>query len=258
MTDYTEQGAAPIEDAVRPNAPTVDEGFRRHLAEVGDEHSHGRKGDESTDDGGVWGVVGAVLAAASRTGRASAAGVNAGVEAAARGMTRRATASALTDPRPVADVRDLADALAERSSVPSLSGATAAALATRVARRAGPLRFLARRTPMWIAAVAIPALYASIARGATELNLVASHLVLRARAAGIEPDPHRLHDAAVRLLSKVGDEAPAAGTLVSRWLGRAARSTLPFASGVRTPDPDGVAEAAGKVPLSELTTPTNH
>jgi hypothetical protein len=251
MTDYTEHGAVPVEDAVRPDPPTVDEVLRRHLAEVGDEHTPEGKADESTDNE-VSGVVGAVLAAAARTGRVSAAGVSAGVEAAARSMTRRATASALADPRPVADVRDLAAALAERSSVPSLSGATAAALATRVARRAGPLRFLARRTPMWIAAVAIPALYASIARGATELNLVASHLVLRARAAGVEPDPRRLNDAAVRLLTKVGAEDPAAGTLVSRWLGRAARSTLPFASGVRTPDPEGVAEAAGKVPVSEL------
>lgn len=253
MTDYSEQGAVPVEDAARPDPPTVDEVLRRQRAEFGNEHRPpGTNSDESTDDG-VSGVVGAVLAAASRTGRASAAGVNAGVERAARAMTRRATASALADPRPVADVRDLAAALAERSPVPALSSATAAALAARVARRVGPLRFLARRTPLWIAAAAIPALYASVARGATELNLVASHLVLRARAAGVQPDPHRVHDAAIRVLTRAGsDAAPAPGTLVSRWMGRAARSALPFAGAVRTPDPEGVADAAGQVPVSEL------
>ncbi len=253
MTDYTEQGAVPIEDEVRPDPPTVGEVFRRHLAEVGDEHSPPEgKREESTDDG-VSGVVAAVLAAAGRTGRASATGLSDGVERTARAMTRRATASALADPRPVADVSALAAALAERSPVPALSSATAAALATRLARRAGPLRFLARRTPLWIAAAAIPALYASVARGATELNLVASHLVLRARAAGVEPDPHRLHDAALRVLTR-GDVA--AGTLVSRWMGRAARSALPFAGAVRTPDPEGVADAAAQVPIADLARPT--
>ena len=253
MTDYSEQGAVPVEDAARPDPPTADEVLRQHMAEVGDQHSPPSVKHDKSADEEVSGVVGAVLTAAGRTGRASAAGLSASVERAAHTLTRRATARALTDPQPVADVRDLAKALAERSSVPLLSSATAAALASRVARRIGPLRFLARRTPMWIAAAAIPALYASVARGATELNLVASHLVLRARAAGVDPDPHRVHDAAVRVLTRAGSDADrAAGTLVSRWMGRAARSTLPFAAGVRTPDPEGVAEAAGQVPVSEL------
>jgi hypothetical protein len=102
---------------------------------------------------------------------------------------------------------------------------------------------------------AIPALYASVTHGAGELRLVASHLALRARAAGIEPDVERVRRVAVQVLR--GDpidpeQEPRHGPLAVRWLRRAAWAALPFTSGVSTRDPDGVAAAAASVPPSLL------
>ena len=91
----------------------------------------------------------------------------------------------------MADRETLARALAARPVSPALAGATVAALGLRLAGRIRRLGFLARRTPMWLLATAVPAQVASVSRGADELRLMASHLVLRARAKGIEPDPER-------------------------------------------------------------------
>lgn len=198
------------------------------------------------------------LGAVGRTGQVSVSAVADGVEAAARSLTRRVVRGALIQPRPVASEKDLAMALAERPSSPSLGGATAAAFAARAARRFGPLRFLTKRTPMWMAAAALPALYASVNRGSDELALVASHLVLRARSAGIEPDPDRLAHVAVQVIegAAVNPAAePRHGLLVVKWLRRAGRAALPFTAGVATKHPKELAAAAGRVPLSALTPP---
>ena len=206
----------------------------------------------------VGGVVQAILGALKRAGGVSAAGLGEAVEAPLRALTRRIVSEAHARPRPVPDADTLTAPLAERQGSPLLGGASAAAMAAKLARRFGPLRFLARRTPMWLAAAVVPALYASVARGVDEISLVASHLVLRTRADGHEPDVERVRRAAVQLVGGAAgasvdpDREPRYGPLVLSWLNRAVRSTLPFAKGVATADPYGIGRAASAVPTSTL------
>lgn len=211
----------------------------------------------SKEPGGnqIGAVVHAILKGVKRAGGVSAAGLGEAVDAPLRALTRRVVAEAHARPRPVADAGILTAQLAERPNSPLLGGASAAAMAAKVARRFGPLRFLARRTPMWVVAAAVPALYASVARGAEEISLVASHLALRARADGHEPDMERVRRVAVQLVAGAPadpDREPQYGPLVRSWLARALRATLPFTKGVATTDPHGVGRAASEVPASAL------
>jgi hypothetical protein len=203
----------------------------------------------------VQGVVRAAVDALGRAGSASAGAMSGAVEGAARSLTRRMVVDAVSSPRRVDDREALARALAARPVSPALAGATAAALGLRLARRFRRLGFLARRTPMWLAATAVPALLASVSRGADELGLVASNLVLRARAKGIEPDPERVRRVAVQIASRRPvdpEQEPRHGPLVVAWLRRAFRAALPFTSGVATSDPDGLAAAAADVDPTQL------
>jgi hypothetical protein len=195
-------------------------------------------------------LTAAAVAAVGRTGTISAAAVADAVENTARSLTRRVVDGAIEAGPAAARHDDLARALAERPRAPMLASATGAAFAARALSRIGPLRFLARRTPMWLVASAVPALAASVMRGSHELGLVASHLAARARAAGIEPDPERLRRAAVQLVSGAEvdpDSEPRHGLVAVMWLKRAARAALPFTSGVATSHPDTLAAAATAV-----------
>jgi hypothetical protein len=195
-------------------------------------------------------VVGATVGAIARAGTVSAANVADAVENAGRSLTRRVVTGALDTPRPLRDRHQLAQALAERPSTPILASATGAALMARSLSRFRVLNFLTRRTPMWIAAGLVPALVASVSRGADELGMVASHLAHRTRAEGIEPDPERLRRAAVQVLSGAPidpDVEPGHGALVVAWAKRAVRAALPFASGVTTRDPEGLADIAANI-----------
>jgi hypothetical protein len=203
----------------------------------------------------VQGVVQAAVDALGRAGSASAGALADTVEGAARSLTRRMVVDAVASPRGVEDREALARALAARPVSPALAGATIAALGLRLARRVRRLGFLARRTPLWLVATAVPALVASVSRGADELGLVASHLVLRARAKGIEPDPERVRRVAVQIASRRAvdpDQEPRHGPLVVSWLRRAFRAALPFTAGVATSDPDGLAAAAADVDPTQL------
>ena len=200
-------------------------------------------------------VVESALGAIGRAGSTSAANLSEAVEGAGRSLTRRVTTSAISEPKPVVDRGDLARALAEKSTTPVIANATGAALLARTLSRFRVLNFLTRRTPMWIVAGAVPALIASVARGADELGLVASHLAHRARAEGVEPDPDRVRRASVQILSgaPIDPEAePGHGSLVIGWLKRAFRAALPFTAGVATRDPDGVAALAAEVDVRRL------
>lgn len=225
---------------------------------TGDEHVTDSTSFESTGPGvadAVRGVVKEAVGSMARVGRLSLAGAGDALETPCRGLARRITAGAMAQPKPVGEQPALAAALADSSGGPVLGGATAAALAGRVARRVGPLRFIARRTPMWMLAAVVPALHASVARGADEIGLVASHLVLRARGAGVEPDPDCVRRATVQILSAVPVDTatePRHTPLVVAWLQRAVRSILPFAGGAATRHPEGLAEAAAAVNLSAL------
>lgn len=121
------------------------------------------------------GGVGAATATAGNAGRASVEALGARAEAPAR---------ALAHPRPVADRAALAAALARRPRRPPFGGASGAAMAARIDRRTMPLRFLARRTPLWLAVAAAPALHASVTRGAEEIRLAG---VATAAAAAVSP-----------------------------------------------------------------------
>jgi hypothetical protein len=195
-------------------------------------------------------VVIAALAAVGRAGTNSAASVADAVEGAGRSLTRRVVSGALDAPRPVGDRHQLAQALAARSATPVVASATGAALVARSLSRFRVLNFLSRRTPMWILAGLVPALVSSVSRGADELGMIASHLVHRTREAGLEPDPERVRRVAVQVLAGAPidpDVEPGQGALVVAWLRRAVRSALPFASGIRTHDPEGLAAVAAEV-----------
>jgi hypothetical protein len=203
----------------------------------------------------VRNVVQAAVDALGRAGSASAGAVADAVEGAGRALTRKMVGDAVTSPRGMTDRETLARTLAERPVSPALAGATVAALGLRLGGRLRRLGFLARRTPLWLLATAVPALVASVSRGADELGLLASHLVLRARAKGIEPDPERVRRVAVQIASRRAvdpEQEPTHGPLVVSWLRRAFRAALPFTAGVATSDPEGLAAAAADVDPSRL------
>jgi hypothetical protein len=207
----------------------------------------GAPADDDSVAAGVAGVVRSALDAASKAGTISISGLTDALERTGRSLSRRVVEGAETRRPPIADRAALAKALADKPPAPALAGATAAAVALRVASRFRPLGVLAKRSPMWLLAAAVPALAASVTRGADELGMVASLLIHRARAAGVEPDLERVRRTAVQIVSRkpVDPEVePSHGTLALGWLRRAARAALPFTAGVATADPEGLAEAA--------------
>jgi hypothetical protein len=214
---------------------------------------------EATTDPGVadevGGVVRTALDAVGRAGTLSASAVTDALESAGRSLTRRVVTGAATEGKDLADPQALQKALADKPRVPALGSATTAAVALKFAGRFRRLGFFAKRTPAFLVATAVPALVASVTRGADELGMVASHLVHRARAEGIEPDLERVRRAAVQIVSylPVDPEAePSHGRLVVQWLRRAFRAALPFTAGVATADPAGLATAAAEVDPARL------
>jgi hypothetical protein len=217
--------------------------------------SEGEGGESGGLAGSIRDVVRAVLAGTAKAGRLSLAGAADAVEGPTRALARRAAADGAGHAGRYPDERSLASALDAKPVSPLLGGATAAALVAKVAKRVGPLRFVARRTPLWLVATLVPALHASITRGAEELRHVAAYLYQRAGQAGVTPDPERVRRAAVQIVTNQpvdpGHE-PRHAPLATAWLQRAARATLPFAEGVRTRDPTGLAAAAARVDPATL------
>jgi hypothetical protein len=203
----------------------------------------------------VRGVVQAAVEALTRAGTVSAAGVTDGLEGAGRSLSRRVVADAAGVHREMADRDALARALADKPRVAALGSATSAAMAIRFASRFRRLGFFAKRTPAFMVATAVPALIASVTRGANELGMVASHLTHRARATGVEPDLERVRRAAVQIVSRQAvdpEVEPSHGALALQWLKRAVRAALPFTAGVATADPQGLATAAAAVDVTLL------
>ncbi len=204
----------------------------------------------TSDDSAVKAVVNGLKAALTKAGRVTASGLTDAVDAPVRALTRRAAENAVAAPRPLPDEQALARVLAARPGTPSIGNAAATALAAKVAQRFGKLKFLARRTPMWVIAAVGPALYSSVNRGADEIGMISSHLVHRARAEGMEPDVERVRRAAVQLATGVpvdtGVDARH-GPLVLSWLTRALKAALPFGAAVATRDPASLAAATARV-----------
>jgi len=214
----------------------------------------GARPGSATDDprvaDDVRGVVQAAVDAISRAGTVSAAGITDALERAGRSLTRRVVTGAATERAAMADRHTLAQALADKPRIPALGSATTAAVALKIAGRFRRVGFLVRRMPAFLVATAVPALVASVSRGADELGMVSSHLVHRARAQGVEPDLERVRRAAVQVVSHraVDPEVePSHGALALLWLRRAFRAALPFTAGVATADPEGLASAAAEV-----------
>jgi hypothetical protein len=207
-----------------------------------------------TSDEEAAGLVRTALDAVARAGSLSVGAVSDALESGARSLARRVVADAVTR-RAVADRDVLARSLAARPEVPIFATATAAALTLRIAGRFRRFKFVAKRSPMWLLATAVPALVASVSRGAEELGLVAGYLAARARQAGVEPDLERVRRAAVQVVSRRRidpDTEPSHGGLAVAWLRRAARAALPFTAGVATADPEGLAAAAEAVDPATL------
>lgn len=200
-------------------------------------------------------LVRTAVTSVGRAGVGSLAAVGDAAEGPGRALAGRIAASAVARPRPVAERAALVGALSRGPTAPLLGGSTGAAAVVKVAGRVGPLRFLARRTPLWLVVTAVPAVHASVSRGAEELALVASHLVHRARAAGQEPDPERVRRAAVQIASGTAVDPgvePRHAALAVAWVQRAVRATLPFSAGVATRDPGCLARAAAAVDPATL------
>jgi hypothetical protein len=200
-------------------------------------------------------VVHTAVDAVGRAGTVSAAGISDAVENAGRSLARRVVTGAATDRPELVEHDRLTQALADKPSVSALGSATTAAMVIRFASRFKRLGFLAKRTPAFLIAAAVPALLASVSRGADELGMVSAHLVHRARAEGVEPDLERVRRTAVQIVERrpVDPEVePSHGMLVVYWLRRAFRAALPFTSGVATADPEGLAAAAAGVDVRRL------
>jgi hypothetical protein len=203
----------------------------------------------------VGGVVRTAVDAVGRAGTISASALTDALESAGRSLARRAVAGAATEGKDMADPAALRTALADKPRLPALGSATTAAVALKFVSRFRRLGFLATRTPAFLVAAAIPAFVASVTRGADELGMVASHLVHRARAEGVEPDIGRVRRAAVQIVSRrpIDPETePSHGALVLQWLRRAVRATLPFTAGVATADPEGLARASAELDTARL------
>jgi hypothetical protein len=239
----TEQKPTPTTDSTGRGAP-------------GGPSGDAAPGQEAGIAGDVRALVRSGLEAMARAGELSAAGATDALESGGRSLARRVvTGAAAGADVELADRRQLEKALAERPTVSALGGATTAAMLVKFAGRFKRLGFLARKTPAFLVAAALPAVLASVTRGADELGMVASHLVHRARAEGVEPDLERVRRAAVQIVSgrAVDPESePSHGPLVVRWMRRAVRATLPFTAGVATADPRGLAATAAAVDTATL------
>jgi hypothetical protein len=206
------------------------------------------EGSPVTDE--VSGVVRTALDAVARAGTTSAAEISDTLERAGRALAGRVVANASARRHPLPDRTSLAKALSEKPPTPAIAGAAAAAVGVKLLSRFRGLRVLAKRTPVWLLATAVPVLVASVTRGADELSMVAAHLIHRARTEGVEPDPDRVRRAAVQIVSHRivdPDTEPSHGALAVQWLRRAVRAALPFTAGIATADPEGLAAAASEL-----------
>jgi hypothetical protein len=195
------------------------------------------------------------LDAMAKAGTLSASSVGDALESRGRSLARRVVTAASTTDAELADRRRLERALAEKPRAAALGNATTAAMAVKLVSKFRRLSFFARKTPGFVVAAAVPAVIASVTRGSDELAMVASHLVHRARAEGVEPDLERVRRAAVQIVAgRVVDPEtePGHGPLVVQWMRRAVRAALPFGAGVATADPKGLAAAAAAVDATTL------
>lgn len=156
--------------------------------------------------------------------------VTSGVEDAVRVLVERRIDRAIRHAPTTVDTSQLVAALEPSSSFSSLAG-RAGTVGRRVARHTRAARVLSRRTPTGMALRWGPLLVDAVRGHLRAVDAVAVHLVSRARRAGVDPDPGRVHAAVVQVLAglDVEPEGPADHAALARtWLRDSGRKLLPF------------------------------
>jgi hypothetical protein len=177
------------------------------------------------------------------------------LERLSRSFLRRTVDRAIASPVPIADQAALAAALDTPRSDVLLSTTSSALIVGKVLRRVGPLKGLAKRTPMLAAATAVPEVYTSLSGGVDEVTAVASFLALRVRETGASPDADRIRRVTVQLLDRRHvnpDLEPEHDQLVWSWLKRAGRGLLPFADRGRRSNAARIASVAAALDPATL------
>jgi len=177
-----------------------------------------------------------------------------------RAFVRRVVNRAVADPRAIDDRAALLDALSTSTTQDPahFSAASMALAAGTMLRRVGPLKSVAKRTPLFAVAAATPEIYTSLSRGVQDVGAIASFLTLRATAAGHQADADRIRRATVQLL--VGDRLapdaePEHDRLVRSWVRRTARGFLPFAKRGDTGRNQRIAAVAAAIDPALLRSP---
>ena len=162
-------------------------------------------------------------------------------------------------PSPVASRDELAEAL--ESTRTSKGGAASVATllaATRVARRTVSIG--ARRIPILAAATGTATALTTFAGGFRELRMLASHLVHRARAQGVDVTPTALRTVTLQLYLRPG-EAPRVDDppsmllprIATRWVRTATAEVLPLVpTSISRPSVEKLVDAATSVDVALL------
>jgi hypothetical protein len=150
-----------------------------------------------------------------------------------------------------------------RTSDKSAASAATFLAGTAIARRT--IGIGARRVPMLAAVTGVATGLTIFARGLREVRLIASHLVHRARAAGVEVDPSALRTIALQVYLRpheapTHDGSPSMLTtrVATRWARTAATTVLPLVpDAIGVPAIDSWVAAAERVDVRLLAGPTS-
>ena len=199
--------------------------------------------DERSTSDDVLVVVRAVAARGWSLAGSGTQALAGGLDDALRALVRRRVDRAMRPGTPAVDADALVDALDPRSG-PALSPWIGAG-AARLARTGRVAKVVGGRTPLGLAVRFGPAVHAAVTSSIRSIDAAAAHVVHRARANGVEPDPERVHRVVVQALGGGGIDPHAEadhGRLLRGWLTTAGRRAVPFGDringlrGGRTPE----------------------
>lgn len=183
--------------------------------------------DRSTRDA-VLAVAGSVAKRGWSLAGSGAQALGSGVDDALRVLlTTRVERALRPDAGPVTTDSLIAALDATPSAVPAWLGAGMA----RLARTGRAAKAVGGRTPVGLALTFGPAVYSAITSNLGSLDASIAHLVTRARASGVDPDPDRLRRVAVQALTGAPIDPeidPDHGSLLRLWIGQAGRRAVPF------------------------------
>jgi hypothetical protein len=190
-------------------------------------------GERSAPDD-VLAVVRAVVGRGRSLAGSGATVLSGGAEDAVRTLVARRAERALRPGAAVVSTADLIDALDPRTSTAISPWVSAGVL--RLARTGRIAKVVGGRTPVGLAVRFGPALYGAISGNLRGLDAALGHVVSRARARKVEPDPDRLRRVVVQALA--GDHLdpgsePDHTALVRVWLGDAGRRAVPFGDQIK-------------------------